>query len=346
VSVEVALLGDQAGFADDLRPVATGVHVGAEPLSPTAASLAALPGIIGWLRRLVRELTPDIVEGHEPLPAVAVGLAARGPQAPSRVYRRHHETGRRRLLIASRIAARATDVTAVTTETLRWRAAADDRVPANRVLVTPSGAVDHRPVSDAEIAAWRHASGVPPRARVIAAVARLRHEKGIDVLLRALELLDRRDTCVVVLGEGPEEATLRCAAARCGPAVRLLGHQDDVAVALAAAELVAIPSRRESFGRTAVETLAAGRPLVASAVGGLVEAVEDGVTGLLVPPDDPRALAHALRQLLEDEPLRRRMGHAARARYESGHTMDSMADAWLAAWTRALGGLTYSPPSS
>jgi glycosyltransferase involved in cell wall biosynthesis len=100
--------------------------------------------------------------------------------------------------------------------------------------------------------------------------------------------------------------------------------------------VVAIPSRRESFGRVTLEAMASGRPLVASRVGGLEEAITDFETGRLVPPEDPAALAEALRSLLLDLPSARRMGAAARQRYESRYTMDHMATSWREAWERAI----------
>src|SRR5581483_6250386 len=80
----------------------------------------------------------------------------------------------------------------------------------------------------------------------------------------------------------------------------------------ARAAVVACPSRREGYGVAAREAMAYGRPVVASAVGGLADAVEDGVTGLLVPPGDPAALRAALERLLGDAALRARLGEAAR----------------------------------
>ena len=96
-----------------------------------------------------------------------------------------------------------------------------------------------------------------------------------------------------------------------------------------------MPSRRESFGRVTLEVMAAGRPLVASRVGGLAEAVVDQETGLLVPPENAQALAAALGTILGDRTVARRMGDTARRRYEARYTLDHMATAWRDAWERA-----------
>ncbi|MGI8537760.1 MAG: glycosyltransferase family 4 protein, partial [Mycobacteriales bacterium] len=127
---------------------------------------------------------------------------------------------------------------------------------------------------------------------LVLAVGRLHPQKGYDTLLAALPLLG--DAVVAVAGDGPLEAALRAAA----PQVRWLGRRDDVADLLAAADVVVLPSVWEARSLTAQEALRAGRPLVATAVGGIPELVRDGA--VLVPPGDPRALAAAVRGLLED----------------------------------------------
>jgi glycosyltransferase involved in cell wall biosynthesis len=127
---------------------------------------------------------------------------------------------------------------------------------------------------------------------LVLAVGRLHPQKGYDVLVAALPLLG--DAVVAVAGDGPLERQLRAAA----PQVRWLGRRDDVADLMAAADVVVLPSRWEARSLTAQEALRAGRPLVATAVGGLPELVRDGA--LLVPPEDPDTLGRAVRSLLDD----------------------------------------------
>ena len=93
------------------------------------------------------------------------------------------------------------------------------------------------------------------------------------------------------------------------------------------AAVVVVPSRREGYGVVAREAMAYGRPVVATAVGGLVDAVEDGVTGLLVPPGDVEAIRHAVSRLLEDTALRRRLGEAARERARQRFSAEACRDA-------------------
>jgi len=105
-----------------------------------------------------------------------------------------------------------------------------------------------------------------------------------------------------------------------------------VAACLAAADVVALPSLQEGLGVAALEAMAAGRPVVASRVGGLTEAVVHEETGLLVPPGDPTALATALVRLARDPGLRARLGAAGRARVLARYTAARMAEGTLACY--------------
>ena len=140
---------------------------------------------------------------------------------------------------------------------------------------------------------------------LVLAVGRLHPQKGYDLLLQALPLLG--DATVAVAGEGPLAAELRAAA----PQVRWLGRRDDVADLYAAADVVVLPSVWEARSLTAQEALRAGRPLVATDVGGLRELVGDGA--VLVPAGDAHALGTAVRRLLDDPAEAALLGARGRA---------------------------------
>jgi len=165
----------------------------------------------------------------------------------------------------------------------------------------------------------RRTLGLPDDAWIVALPGRLARWKGQDVLVRALPALPG---AVAVLAGGAwrddpaPTVALRQLAADLGVAdrVRLLGVREDMENVLAAADVVVQPSTgREPLGNAALEAAAAGRPVVASAHGGLPEVITDGKTGLLVPPGDPAALAAALRRLHEDPELAAWLGAAASA---------------------------------
>src|SRR5205814_2309122 len=140
-------------------------------------------------------------------------------------------------------------------------------------------------------------------------------------------------TVLVVLGEGPERAALERLSAELGMAERvfLLGRMPDVAAWLRRATLLVHPARWEGFGMAVLEAMLAGLPVVASAVSSLPELVLDGETGLLVPPDDPQALARAVGCALEQPDL----GEAGRRRARAEFSIARMADRTLALY-RAL----------
>jgi glycosyltransferase involved in cell wall biosynthesis len=154
---------------------------------------------------------------------------------------------------------------------------------------------------------------------------RLSEEKGVLELLQATAGLP-----LVVVGDGPLRDRVPDAIGFVAPS--------EVGGYLRRAAVVACPSRREGYGVVARQALAHGRPVVASRVGGLAEAVRDGETGLLVPPRDPAALRAALERLLGDPELRGRLGAAARADAERRFSGDQAARATITAYRAALGG--------
>jgi glycosyltransferase involved in cell wall biosynthesis len=150
-----------------------------------------------------------------------------------------------------------------------------------------------------------------PNKPYILGIGRLVHQKGFDVLLEAFRLLVADpffDWDLVIAGSGPEAATLQNQASHIGlrERVRFVGRTDrptTVSLFHSAAVFV-LPSRHEPFGIVNLEAMAAGAPLVASQVGGVPEIVEDGVNGLLVPPNNPTSLAAAIQRLRSSARLR------------------------------------------
>jgi glycosyltransferase involved in cell wall biosynthesis len=171
---------------------------------------------------------------------------------------------------------------------------------------------------------------------VVLALGALERRKGHAVLLEAARRLASNGRGIplrwVFCGDGSEREALARAAAPLGDAVRLEGFRDDIGACLAAADVVALPSLQEGLGVAALEAAAAARPVVASRVGGLVEAVADGETGILVAPGDPSALAAALGGLAADAGLRARLGTAARERVVTRYSVAQMAEGTLACY--------------
>jgi glycosyltransferase involved in cell wall biosynthesis len=161
----------------------------------------------------------------------------------------------------------------------------------------------------------------------ILTVANLRSEKAHEVLLVAAAQLRRYSHLrFLIAGDGPRAAELRALAKTLGVArqVSFLGHREDVPALLASADAFVLPSRSEAFPNGAIEAMAAGLPVVATRVGGLLDLIDEGRTGLLVPPDDPAALAAAIESLVLSPARAAMLGAAARDEVTRRYSFDRM----------------------
>jgi glycosyltransferase involved in cell wall biosynthesis len=170
---------------------------------------------------------------------------------------------------------------------------------------------------------------------VVLAVGRLAPQKGFDVLLEAMTILRCHEPApvLVIAGDGPLAGQLAGRSRAAGTDVRFLGRRADIPALLAAADVVAVPSRWEGQPLIVQEALRAGRPLVASRAGGIPGLTGDD-TALLVRPGDPGALASAVRALLDDHALARSLGAAALARARALPSEYDAVDAALAVYAR------------
>lgn len=178
---------------------------------------------------------------------------------------------------------------------------------------------------------------------VVVCLSRLSDEKGVQYIPEVARrvISGAPGTRFVVAGDGPLRQSLvhRCAALRLGDDIRFLGDlpHDRALDLLSRADVMFLPSRREGMPVTAIEAMALSRAMVVTSVGGTPELVEDGVSALLVPPDDVEAMAQSLLRLIGDAALRQRLGRAARLAYERGpYRPHAMADMTLAVYRRAI----------
>jgi len=197
-----------------------------------------------------------------------------------------------------------------------------ERIPARKIVCIPNG-LDFDRVPDRQ-----------PRARLrkVIVVANLRREKGHDVLIDAAADVLRRfpDAAFEIVGGGPELQPLIARAERRGVlhAFTFLGHRDDVAARLADADIFVLPSRSEAFPNAVLEAMAAGLPIVASAVGGILELIDDARTGLLTPPGEPEPLAERISALMTDPIRAGVLGAAAREVARARYSFDRMVAAF------------------
>ncbi len=253
-------------------------------------------------RRAARDA--DLVHAHW-LPAGAVALATGRPYV-LQLWGTDVELARRAPWLARGILRRARVVICAS----RALAAAARELGACDVVVIPSGVdIPPHPGEEAE----------PPE---ILFAGRLSREKGILELLQASE-----GARLVVAGDGPLRRQVP-------QALGFVPHEE-LDRLYARAAVVACPSRREGFGVVCAEAMAHGRPVVATSVGGFLDLVVDGETGVLVPPGDVRALRAALLRLLSDRDLRRRLGTAARERARQHFSWDRITERTLAVYADA-----------
>jgi glycosyltransferase involved in cell wall biosynthesis len=204
---------------------------------------------------------------------------------------------------------------------------------ARRGVVRSKIRVLHNAVTEADLAVPGNGRD-RERALTVLTVGRLSREKGHEVLLRALAVPSPPGLpplSAIVAGEGPERSRLATLAASLGlrDTVHFHGNVAQPASLYDRADIFVLPSHSEGSPNALLEAMAAGLPVIATQVGGVAEIVEHDRTGLLVPPDDPHALAAALARLAGDRRLRRRLGDAARAHVRLACSLEARARALL-----------------
>lgn len=231
--------------------------------------------------------------------------------------------------LALRLAFRSSRVVAVSSDT-RQHLVDTLRLPDSRVTTIPNG-IRVRPGAREPV---RRELGLMPTDILIVAVGNLVPRKGHIHLLGALARLDRagapRNWHVAIAGRGDERERLLAFARDAGFAdhVHLLGHRDDVPDIVSAADIFAMPSLWEGLPVALLEAMFLGKPVVASGVSGIPEAVHDGVHGFLTVPGDEESIGTALGRLLGDSDLRLRLGESARARAGDRFSVGVMVDAY------------------
>jgi glycosyltransferase involved in cell wall biosynthesis len=326
--VVVALARAAAERGDTVAVAAQDGELGAE--LPPGAERFDLPLIERRPRRMlgavravdhaVRRFGPDVVHAHNPAVGLATGLAVvRGRRVPGIVSvhgvpDEDYAHAARALRVAGlRVVACGPGIAAGLAE-------AGLAVHAT----VPNG------IAPAPAPADRASLGVD--GRLLVTVGRLTPAKNQVLAVRALAYVP--DATLVVVGDGPERAALEAAAEPLDGRVVFTGMRLDARAIAGAADVVVIPSASEGLPLAALEALAAGRPVVATAVRGLRDLLEDGRTALLVPPGDPEALAGAVRRLLDDPALARSLADAGLQR-ASGFTENAMVDAYLGLYHEA-----------
>ena len=235
--------------------------------------------------------------------------------------------------VVNRLTSRMSDRIIAVCRAVADRAVDRDGVPRDRVAVIPNGAEPRLPDARAR-ARLRKALGLARDHAMVLYLGRLHREKAPDRLIEAFAAL-RRTTpdgwTAFLVGEGEERPAVerQIKALDLERRVFLPGSRRRVAPWIDACDLLVLPSREEGMPLAALEAMIQGRAVVATRVGGTPEVVVEGVTGLLVPPEDPAALAEALGRLIRDGAARQRMGEAGRTRALAEFTVERMAERTL-----------------
>lgn len=303
------------------------------------------PLLVPRLRRLVQQNSYDIVHVHLFPELLIAGIACRGMQVRL-IYTEHVATNRRRTLgLAGRLLDtlaycpyqriiainRSTEVNLV-----RWV----PEVIGKTVLIPNAVRVPSPHISEGvqKCSALQqlgigHDRNIP----ILLFAGRLTHQKGVDTLLLALPKLSVKNYLCLIAGDGPEYVYLRDLSHASGLQghVRFLGYRSDVLDLLPEVDMLVLPSRWEGLPLIVLEAMAANCPVVASNVDGIAEVLRHEHSALLVPPDNPAALAAAIERLLLDVPLRQRLVAQARRDVEA-YSAEDIAKRLIALYDEVL----------
>ena len=279
--------------------------------------------VLAWrqLVSLVRRRHVDVIHAHQfgsNVWGTVLGRLAGVPVVVAHEHTWSFEGQPLRRFLDREVVSRYADAFIAVSKEDRRKMLEVERVDASRVRVIPNG-IPPFPTQSADVRAEVRAElGIPEDAPVIGTVSVLRPQKALSVLIRAAALLatEFRDLHVLIVGDGPERDVLPALIRERGleETVRLLGVRSDVPRILAALDLTVLSSDYEGSPLAVMEYMAAGKPVVATRVGGLPDMVEDGVEGLLVERRSPQELAGAVAALLRDPARRDEMGARARER--------------------------------
>jgi glycosyltransferase involved in cell wall biosynthesis len=313
---------------------------------------------LAWWRlyTLLRRESIGVLHSHMPrasVPGTIVAKLARTPVVVSHEHTWSFKGRPVRRFLDRNIVARGSDVVLAVSERDREQMIDVERMRADRIRVLPNGI----PTPNLTGAPVRASLGVPPEVGLIGAVGRLYAQKGYDDLISAIGVLKRsyaQPFRCLVFGHGPEQDRLqRLIDERgLGEEIQLAGRREDIADLIPALDIAVMPSKYEGMPLAILEYMAGGAPIVATAVGGVPELIDDGVHGLLVRPEDPEDLAAALQRLLEDRELAARLGAAAKQRQRANFDLDvvvrRLEDLYLELYSSSRGApvLTRAPAES
>jgi sugar transferase (PEP-CTERM/EpsH1 system associated) len=336
---------------DSLGPLAYRLGMSGIP----ASLLKRRPGVdIPYILRLARQLAairPHILHLHNPTAFFYGTLAGRLARVPYIVYTEHGRdfASSNCNKYLHRVMERLVNRIAVVSESGRAVLEAEG-VPGEHIHTIHNGIDTARFQIGEDRWGMRVRLGFDRDQPLIGIVARLDPIKNHASLLRAMPRVTQAypDANLLIIGDGPLRMDLERQAEEIGlgRTVRFLGTRDDVPELLAALDVMVLTSLSEGLSLTLLEQSAAGKPIVATAVGGNAEIIEDGKTGLLVAPGDEEALASAITDLLANPERAHAMGQAARLRFLQGFTLERMVSRYEAVYEDCASAWFSSPSAT
>jgi len=297
------------------------------------------------VKRLLEERDFDVVNTHSSTDSWLVTAAcAWARRAPAIVRTRHISSPMPRNFASRWLYARA-DRIVTTGEKLRLQVIEEVGADPSRTVSIPTG-IDLSRFRPGNRLAARGQVGLPGEATIVGIVATLRSWKGHLHLLEAVASLGFAEVHLAIVGDGPMRAVLEERAANLGmPRVIFAGNQRDVAPWLRSFDVFCLPSyANEGVPQALMQAMACGLPVITTPVGSIEEVVQDGRTGMIVPPADPPALARAIATLIEDPARRAALGQAAAAEATARMGEDAMVDAMIRVFSEALA--CAAPPTT
>ena len=300
----------------------------------------------GAVKGLLAERRFDVVNTHSSTDSWLVTLAgALARRTPAIVRTRHISSPVPRNFASRWLYARA-DRIVTTGERLRLQVVEETGADPARCISIPTG-IDLARYRPGDRAVARAQLGLPAAAPIVGIVATLRSWKGHLHLLEAVASLGRPDVRLVVVGDGPMREALVARSAELGIAehVTFAGNQREVTPWLQSFDLFCLPSyANEGVPQALAQAMACGLAVVTTPVGSIAELVDNGRTGMIVPPADPAVLAQAIAVLLDNPARRKSLGDAALAEARQRLGEDAMVDAMIRVFSEALA--SSSPPRS
>jgi glycosyltransferase involved in cell wall biosynthesis len=346
---EIRILEEAAGFiarGHDVRiaapagsPIVASAQQRAIPVYPMPINRRSI-GSLRALMSLISELRPDVIVTHSSTDTWLVSICTRLMSGRPAIVRTRHLGFQVGQGVLNRwLYGRAADLVVTTGEATRQMLVQSLHLDPTRVVSIPTG-IDTTKFAPGDKSHARKVTGLEHSGKpVIGIVATMRFGKAHRFLIPVLADARLRGACLVIVGDGPQEAALRAQVSESGLASRVIfaGRQYDVVPWLNALDIFVLPSTAiEGAPQALMQAMACGIPVVTTPVGAIPELVRDGETGLFVPPGDVQALADAISRLAEDNGMAKRLAAAGRRHAEERFAIEAMLNSMEKALTTAV----------